>query len=413
MALLIVTLPRNLDGSDALFFARDASRRGADLLELRTDWHAALEVDFVKLRRSIELLVSERGTPIPPHWIEHAQLVELPLGGASLGGAGPTASLVAHRSDRPLTPAEAAALWKSSGLPKKTRVLHVEPLGDVAAGMRLFETQRELGKLFSGVSVIAEGELALPFRCALSERNHLDLVTIDRTRRAPDGARRLDDAARQKESSVRHDRLGLLGTDVQDSYAPEVHRPPFDRIDLPPDAPVGELIDALRKHYSGFAITHPFKTIVADHLGVADDAVNTLIRTRRGWRAENTDPEGARVVLKRLRSKAVTVLGSGGAARSMIQIADALGIALRIVRRAEITPAPIDGPCVWTWPEDVEIPRALTFAPGTPVAVIAWGDPGKRLAEEIRARGGEPKLMGSAWFMAKTRRQRELWEEPK
>src|SRR5690606_7765950 len=60
---------------------------------------------------------------------------------------------------------------------------------------------------------------------------------------------------------------GILGTAITGSHSPRLHRPPFDRIDLPADAEVEAVVDALLPHYAGFSVTSPFKQRLARHLG--------------------------------------------------------------------------------------------------------------------------------------------------
>ncbi|WNZ65500.1 hypothetical protein QEG98_18885 [Myxococcus sp. MxC21-1] len=56
-------------GEDAVRFARDGQRRGADVLEIRTDLHAPDAISPEALAAVLPLLVSERGKPLPaPGW---------------------------------------------------------------------------------------------------------------------------------------------------------------------------------------------------------------------------------------------------------------------------------------------------------------------------------------------------------
>lgn len=78
----------------------------------------------------------------------------------------------------------------------------------------------------------------------------------------------------------------------------------------------------------GLAITAPFKEDALRQSDRADDTVrqviaaNTLIRTPEGWRALNTDDEGAADAIElglesKLFGKKVVILGTGGAARAV------------------------------------------------------------------------------------------------
>ena len=69
----------------------------------------------------------------------------------------------------------------------------------------------------------------------------------------------------------------------------------------------------------------------------------------------------------------------------------------------------LSGVVIWTWPAAVDAPETLRFQ-GARVAVVAYGAPGRKIAAAIRARGGQPVLLGARWFIAQARRQKELWE---
>jgi hypothetical protein len=285
----------------------------------------------------------------------------------------------------------------------------VEPLGEPSRLPELLQTQARLLERFGAgrVTVLAMGALALPARAVLAQRNALDYVAVDGAWRAAVGQRLLEDAVRGR-SAAGGLRRGILGTGIAHSRSPRIHRQPFDRIDLPEDAPVEALVDALRPHYAGFAVTSPFKKRLARHTGSALEAVNTLVRRGEHWEAFNTDLEGARTVLERLGARDAFLLGDGGASAALRAVAPGLGVGLRVLRRADVS-APLSGAGVWTWPERVEVPAQLRFE-GARVAVIAYGAPGRRIAGEIRRRGGTPVPLGAAWFVAQARRQRSLWE---
>jgi len=305
---------------------------------------------------------------------------------------------------------DAEALWAQASLPPAALIKHVEPLGELRSTARLFETQSRLIARFGEgrVSVLATGNLALPFRAALSERNALDYVAATPRWRAASGQRLLEDAVRAARGPQSGGRLGIVGTAIDGSRSPRIHVQPFDRIDLPEDAPIAELVDALHPRYRGFAVTSPFKIPLARHLGSSLEAINTLVRTAEGWEGFNTDVDGARAVLERLGSR-VTLLGDGGAAAALRLAAQGLGISALTVKREEAGHT-LRTPCVWTWPPRVAAPEGLQFAPDTPVAIIAYGSASHAIAAAITARGGKPVRMGSRWFIAQARAQRRYWE---
>jgi hypothetical protein len=409
----VVTLPPSLRGSEALRFAADARSQGADMLEVRTDLHPAHSVDATALARHLELLVSERGTPLPPDWVAAARWVDRDVVHAGELAAPLGKLLASHHAERALSTKEALRLWEVA-LPTRALVKHIEPLGDVSRARlsELLETQARLGARFGAerVTVLAMGTVALPVRAVLARRNALDYVALGGDWKAAPGQRLLADAVREAQGKLEGngDRLGILGTSIVHSRSPRIHRQPFDRIDIPEDASVESLVDALLPHFRGFAVTSPFKIRLARHTGSPLDAINTLVRRQDRWESFNTDTEGARTVLKRLGAREGFVLGDGGASAALRAVAPEVGCALRFLRRAEIS-EPLTGSGIWTWPDRITPPEALRFEAAR-VAVIAYGAPGRRISTEITRRGGIPVLLGAAWFIAQARRQRALWE---
>lgn len=409
----VVTLPPSLRGPDALRFASEARSRGADVLEVRTDLHPAEAVDAAALAGVMDLLVSERGTPLPPAWVAAARWVDRDVVHAGDLDAPSGKLLASHHADRALSTEEALRLWDVA-LPSGALVKHIEPLGEVSRERIsvLMETQARLRSRFGEgrVTVLAMGPVALPVRAVLARRNVLDYVALGGDWKAAPGQRLLADAVREARASTgtREGRLAILGTSIVHSRSPRIHRQPFDRIDIPEDAPVEALVDALLPHYRGFAVTSPFKIRLARHTGSPLDAINTLVRRGDRWESFNTDTEGARTVLERLGAREAFVLGDGGASAAIRAVAPEAGCSLRFLRRAEIS-GPLGGSGIWTWPDRITPPDALRFD-GARVAVIAYGAPARRIAADITRRGGTPVLLGAAWFIAQARRQRALWE---
>ncbi len=407
--LRVVTLPPTVLGTEAVRFAEEVRRRGANVLEMRTDLHAPEAVETAALARVLPLLVSERGRPIPSAWVEAATYVDRDV---TVSVDAPSTKLVAsHHAERPLSTAEALALWDLK-LPATALVKHVEPIGSPGRAKELLETQARLIERFGAgrVTVLGMGAVALPIRAVLARRNALDYVAAGGSWSAAPGQRLLDDAVREARApgGATGLRRGILGTSIVHSRSPRIHRQPFDRIDIPEDGPVEELVDSLLPHYAGFAVTSPFKLRLARHARSPLEAINTLVRRGDHWESFNTDVEGARAVLKRLGAREAFVLGDGGSTAALRAVAGDLGCQLRVLKRADIR-EPLSGAGVWTWPDRVPPPEDLRFD-GARVAVIAYGAPGRRVAKEISRRGGTPVMLGAAWFIAQARRQRELWE---
>ncbi|MBI5494707.1 MAG: shikimate dehydrogenase [Deltaproteobacteria bacterium] len=395
---LVVTLPAGIAGRDARAFAARARALGADLLELRDDLVDPAALDGNVLASELPLLLAARGgLGFPASW--PAALRDHPLG----GHAG--ASVVSLHSAAPLAPDQALATWNAAALGPEVLIKHVEPLGDdPTTWMRLLTTQQRLrGRFGDRVTVLATGAWALPFRALLAAHNALEFVAVAAETASAAGQRLLEDAARSGHSDA--PRRALIGSHIAHARSPRVHEQPFDRWDVPQDAPVGALIDAVRAHYVGFAVTAPFKRVLAAHVGSSLPAVNTLVRSATGWDAFNTDVDGARAALDRARMTELTVLGDGGAAAPL-----RLGArgAVRVLRAADAGGRHVGGDVAWTWPAHVEPPAGLSLA-GARVLVIAYGPPARVVASRIRALGGEPVLAGATWFVAQARVQRELW----
>lgn len=404
-ARLVVTLPPGLAGDAVGLWARDARRRGADLIEIRTDLQPP-SFDARRVSQVLPLIISERGQPFPKGWIEAASWID-----RDVTQAPPMEekALCSHHAEHPLSTKEALALWDQVRVPPGGQVKHVEPLGAFQEAPRLFETRRALAERYGAerVTVLAMGTFALPFRCLLSEENALEYVAASPDWCAAPGQRLLDDAVRSRQG--RGPRLGILGTRIAHSRSPRIHRQPFDRLDLPADLPVASLLEALLPHYRGFAVTSPFKKAVAAHIRSPLESVNTLVRRGERYEGFNTDVAGARAVLTKLAAKEVWILGQGGIASALRLAGEELGVTLRFVRRTDSPTAPLAGAVVWTWPDTMAAPDALRFD-GAKVAVVAYGGAARRLATEIARRGGHPVLLGTRWFVAQARRQRQLWE---
>lgn len=129
---------------------------------------------------------------------------------------------------------------------------------------------------------------------------------------------------------------GVVGNPIGHSLSPLVHNIAFRMLGL--DAvflafepnTFEELWDGAQRlpFFRGFSVTAPFKEDALRCADLADDAVraivaaNTLVRGESGWRALNTDDEGAADALEfgmeeKLLGKTVLVLGTGGAARAV------------------------------------------------------------------------------------------------
>lgn len=114
----------------------------------------------------------------------------------------------------------------------------------------------------------------------------------------------------------------------------------------------------------GFNVTAPFKTTILPQLSSLDEraeklgAVNTVLRTKSGWRGLNTDVDGVADALLRRgfvpQGQRTLVVGAGGASSAAVQACQHLGLRVTLVNRT--------------------LERARTLAEGLGVEVGLWSD---------------------------------------
>lgn len=131
--------------------------------------------------------------------------------------------------------------------------------------------------------------------------------------------------------------IGVLGHPIKHSISPLMHNLSFELgklnyIYLPFDVPVSGLKDAVRGmkalNIKGFNITVPLKEKMVDYLSDVSEeagvigAVNTVVNENGTLHGYNTDVNGIRATLNEykddINDAEVTVIGAGGAARSVI-----------------------------------------------------------------------------------------------
>lgn len=222
----------------------------------------------------------------------------------------------------------------------------------------------------------------------------------------------------------------MLGSPIVHSRSPQLHLAAYralrldgwtyDRIDCTADE-LPALVSGFGPEWVGVSITMPGKFAAlrfADERSARAElvgAANTLVRTPRGWRADNTDIDGITGALGSVSGPAI-VLGSGGTApAAVVGLAELGARYITVVARnaAKATPLMDLGGAVgvdvrWsdlsspelsrvvaaadvvvsTIPSDVGAQYAATFA-GTPVLLDAIYDPWPTpLAAAVAAAGG-------------------------
>ncbi|HUR39896.1 MAG TPA: shikimate dehydrogenase, partial [Verrucomicrobiae bacterium] len=134
-------------------------------------------------------------------------------------------------------------------------------------------------------------------------------------------------------------RYAVLGQPIQQSLSPVIHGAfaqqlgiaiTYERIEVAPEALAERLVELHAHGYLGLNVTAPHKlgalaaAVTRTPRAELAGAANTLTRNETGWQADNTDGEGLVRDLRdnlgwTLAGKRVLLLGSGGAARGVIQ----------------------------------------------------------------------------------------------
>jgi shikimate dehydrogenase len=148
----------------------------------------------------------------------------------------------------------------------------------------------------------------------------------------------------------------VLGSPIAHSRSPQLHLAAYralgldgwtyDRIECSADELPG-VVAGFGPEWVGVSVTMPGKfaalrfaderTARADLIGSA----NTLVRTRAGWRADNTDVDGVKGALGSVAGRAA-VLGSGGTAPAVVVGLAELGVHdISVVARSQDRAAPL------------------------------------------------------------------------
>jgi 3-dehydroquinate dehydratase/shikimate dehydrogenase len=146
--------------------------------------------------------------------------------------------------------------------------------------------------------------------------------------------------------------FGIVGADVAGSLSPALHNALFRSRSLPflyLPLPVAdwERSQPTRLEFDppfrGFSVTRPWKLAAAASAAGSEDvrttkAANTLLRSRGGWRAANTDVDGVFDPLADHdtgEGRTAVILGTGGVARAAIVAARRLGYEVLVVGRRD------------------------------------------------------------------------------
>lgn len=233
--------------------------------------------------------------------------------------------------------------------------------------------------------------------------------------------------------------FAVLGSPIAHSWSPRVHTAVFAArgadalyVACEPDDVRVFIALARELRFDGFSVTAPFKERVLDAATersaevIALGAANTLVRTRTGWHAHNTDAPAIQGALERagavLAGARALVLGGGGAARAAAYVlasagARSIAVAVRDPARVAWTSAFANCRAIpWAAAGDVEhdvlvhcTPLGSRAAPDAPAVPSEWFRAGSvvldatyrpretELLRAARARGART-ASGAEWF---------------
>lgn len=239
---------------------------------------------------------------------------------------------------------------------------------------------------------------------------------------------------------------GLLGRPVSHSVSPAMHNAAFaaaalDAVYLPLEAESFEDFATFAEaiDIAGVSVTAPFKVDAFERVSGADpvgrriEAVNTLKREDGRWIGLNTDVAGFLHPLQPVAQWAgtrATVLGAGGAARSVIDALQSIGVAVAVSARrpesaAEIcartgavaTPWPpaagswdllVNTTPIGTSPDSEASPMPVELLTGAVVYDLVYNPPRTRLLENATAQMCRT-ISGLDMLVAQAEAQFEWW----
>ncbi len=232
-------------------------------------------------------------------------------------------------------------------------------------------------------------------------------------------------------------RAGLLGAKLSHSFSPQIHAEladyPYDLVELAENE-----IEPLLKSgkYDALNVTIPYKKTVMPYLASISaeakriGAVNTVVRgANGGWIGHNTDYAGFSDLVRSLgvclTDKKVLVLGSGGASRTAVTVAEDMGArAVVVISRggednyenidrhadAEIL---INATPVGMYPRNGETPLSLAPLPRLEAVLDMIYNPAKtKLLQDAEARK-IPNANGLLMLVSQARRAAEIFLDAK
>lgn len=219
------------------------------------------------------------------------------------------------------------------------------------------------------IVLIAMGDVGIPSRVLASWFGSCWTYAGDGAAPGQISAQRMTEEFGFRRIGSRTAIYGVLGRPVGHSVSPAMHNAAFraahlDAVYLPIAAADFDdfltFADAI--HLAGVSVTAPFKVAAFERADECDpvsrriQSVNTLRRSGTKWLGCNTDVTGFLRPLQsamRLQGKRATVLGAGGAARSVAVALQSAGVRVTIAARRDDqarTVAALSGATIGEWP---------------------------------------------------------------
>ena len=266
-----------------------------------------------------------------------------------------------------------------SGVPADLPQLSQAMLASGAEVVKIAATAHKLADLLTlravgqqtrvPVSLVAMGDAGIPSRVLAGWFGSCWTYAGDNAAPGQISAQRMTEEFGFRRIGSRTAIYGILGRPVTHSVSPAMHNAAFraarvDAVYLPLAAADFEdfltFADAI--NLAGASVTAPFKVQAFERADECDPvsrrihSVNTLRRSGARWLGCNTDVAGFLAPLQtamRLAGKRATVLGAGGAARSVAVALQSAGVRVTIAARRDDEAravAALSGATVGTWP---------------------------------------------------------------
>jgi 3-dehydroquinate dehydratase/shikimate dehydrogenase len=432
---------------------------GADLVELRLDGVADLDVDGALEGRRLPVVVTcrpvwqggsfdgaedTRVAVLERAWILGADFVDVEDGAAeALMARSGGRRIVRSWHDFDGVPADADARLRrllASGAEVVKLAVTARALSDVVAVQRLAAQADGRGVL------LAMGDAGLPSRLLAARLGSRWTYAGEGVAPGQLPLSRVRDEFRLQHVSADTPIYGVLGRPIGHSLSPALHNAAFaatglDAIYVPLAAESFADFERFAAAFDvrGVSVTAPFKRDAFSALAAPDaaaralGAVNTLRRGAAGWDGRNTDVEGflAPLAGRALEGRRVSVLGAGGAARAVTCALAGTGALVSVharrpdrardvagVTRAQVAAWPagrdewdvlVNTTPVGTAPHTDEVPVALDGdLRGCLVYDLVYNPPESALLRRARALGADV-IGGLPMLVAQAAAQFEWW----